>query len=77
MTSAGRGLGTGLARWHNEIPARFRGRFQEAEMAQGDGEDRREEPRVGVYQSHRMADPAVPDDVMHGKRFVDPATGAP
>ena len=46
-------------------------------MAQDDGEDRREEPRVGVYQSHRMADPAVPDDVMHGKRFVDPATGRP
>lgn len=32
---------------------------------------------VSVHASVRPADPSDPDDVMRGKRFVDPATGRP
>lgn len=34
-------------------------------------------PKVQVFQSLRTPSEGVPDDVMHGKRFLDPATGTP
>lgn len=34
-----------------------------------------EPTNVSVFQSTRMADPDVEDDVMYGKRFSDPKTG--
>jgi len=37
----------------------------------------RKPSRVEVVTSTRMANPADPDDVMHGRRFVGPTTGRP
>jgi hypothetical protein len=40
-------------------------------------DDGKDDAKVTVAQSTRMADPAVPSDVMEGKRFLDPKTGQP